>query len=195
MIYIDLGAYRGRTIQKFKNSKHYKPEAKIYAFECNPHLSGFDYGPDVFTVNAAAWVKDEELSFYVSKFRPDRVQGSSVDSSKKTGKLDIAHPVTVQGIDFNKWLFMAVMGDVSSTTPEPVERDRVIVKMNIEGAEYKVLPHLINYGSIAFIDTLIIKWHWDRINIDKQKVHEPLKQRLREVPGLNLVQTYDWYNE
>ena len=31
--------------------------------------------------------------------------------------------------------------------------------MDIEGSEYKVLPKMIDDGSIEYINTLIIEWH------------------------------------
>lgn len=205
MYYIDLGAYNGGTIRKFQASKHYEPGTKIFAWECNPHLLRSDYGPDVKKVPAAAWTKNGYLTFYVSKFRPEKVQGSSFDYTKRTGKLDIENPLEVPCIDFSGWLFDLVESasienytTIEDTTLEetpPIEKEKIIVKMNIEGAEYPVLDHLIKTDAIKLIDTLIVKWHWNKIDTYSREYHNKLKARLKEITSLNLVQSYEWYDE
>ena len=36
----------------------------------------------------------------------------------------------------------------------------VIIKVDIEGAEFQVLRHLLNRGLLAHIDTLAVEWHY-----------------------------------
>ncbi len=68
-----------------------------------------------------------------------------VDHAKK-----LCFPETgeVEAIDFSKWV-------LSNFEKE----DYIILKMDIEGSEYKVLPKMIDDGSIEYINTLIIEWH------------------------------------
>jgi len=54
----------------------------------------------------------------------------------------------VEAIDFSKWV-------IENFT----EEDFIVLKMDIEGSEYKVLPKMIEDGSIKFINNLIIEWH------------------------------------
>ena len=48
------------------------------------------------------------------------------------------------------------------------EKDHVFVKMDIEGAEYTVLEHLINSTALCRIDELAIEWHGEKgLVVDK----------------------------
>lgn len=39
------------------------------------------------------------------------------------------------------------------------EEDYVVVKMDIEGAEYEVIPHLVETGAYKLVDVLMVEWH------------------------------------
>ena len=38
--------------------------------------------------------------------------------------------------------------------------DFVVVKMDIEGAEFKIIPHLVKTGAIALIDEIFLECHY-----------------------------------
>ena len=63
-------------------------------------------------------------------------------------KLHFPETCEVEAIDFSKWVLENF-----------TEEDFIILKMDIEGSEYKVLPKMIEDGSIKFINKLIIEWH------------------------------------
>ena len=63
-------------------------------------------------------------------------------------KLHFPETGKVKAIDFSKWVLENF-----------TEEDFIILKMDIEGSEYKVLPKMIEDGSIKFINKLIIEWH------------------------------------
>tara|TARA_B100001113_G_scaffold67631_1_gene52159 strand:- start:664 stop:1362 length:699 start_codon:yes stop_codon:yes gene_type:complete len=63
-------------------------------------------------------------------------------------KLHFPETGKVEAIDFSKW----VLDNFK-------KEDFIILKMDIEGSEYKVLPKMISDGSIGYINTLIIEWH------------------------------------
>jgi FkbM family methyltransferase len=149
-IFIDCGAYRGGLLRTFQLGR---PGFKIYAFECNPLLKDINYGPDVTRINKAVWTKDEQIEFFLSKTNPEKVQGSTIYRDKITGNIDKDCPVKAEAIDFSKWLDNTVHPD-----------DYVVVKMNIEGAEYDVIPKMIKDLTINLIDELYIRWHWNKIN-------------------------------
>lgn len=180
VVFVDLGAYRGATIKAFRASKFFFPGAKIYAWECNPLLSKIEYGEDVEKINAAAWICDGNVEFYLSRQRPESVQGSSVYKEKKTGDLDRAHPVSAPCIDFAKWL--VGVANQSSTSS-------IIVKMNIEGAEYDVLEHLISTGTMRLVDRLFIQWHHKKCGISQAR-HDALVKKLEAFKGLTIHTGY-----
>lgn len=166
-IFIDLGAYKGLYINRFKKSKIYKPDFKIYAFECNPYLSHINYGSDVIAIRKAAWIYDGEVSFFINTKMPARVQGSSIYKEKITGDLDKQHPIKVPCIDFSKWLLRNFKLE-----------DNILIKINIEGAEYNILEKCISDGSINYIKKMWIRWHWQKCKILFNR-HKKLTSQLK----------------
>jgi FkbM family methyltransferase len=177
-VFIDLGAYRGLYVSRFKKSKYYIPDTRIYAFECNPRLAGIDYGAGITTIRKAAWIYDGELKFYISKVNPAHVQGSSVYKEKRTGNLDREHPIKTPCIDFSKWL-------KDNFKPE----DNIYLKMNIEGAEYDILEKMILDGTIDYIKTAWIQWHWQKCGIPQDR-HNKIILELKK-RSIVLLRGYD----
>ena len=173
-IFIDAGAYRGLYIKRFIASKYYKPDFNIFAFECNPVLSMLTYGLNVRVIKKAIWIYDGKIDFYISKKNPELVQGSSVYKSKITCNLDIENPLTVECIDFSNFLYDNIR-----------ENDNLIVKMNIEGAEYKVLEKCIEDGTINRIKKLFIQWHYNKIHLDIKRHRQLVKQLENKVELYN----------
>lgn len=171
--YIDLGAYRGLYVNRFVRSSMYTPDTKIYAFECNPHLRGIKYGDNVITIHKAAWIFDGFVNFYLSKKSPALVQGSSICKEKKTGNLDTAHPYLLPCIDFSQWIKNTFQ-----------LQDNIILKMNIEGAEYDILEKMIADDTIKYIKSAWIQWHWERCRMPKGR-HDNLLTKLRGLINLH----------
>jgi len=177
-VYIDLGAYRGVTIARYRHSRNWKQGTRIFAWECNPYLKNVNYGVDVIRVNAAAWICEGEMDFYVSRKAPGRVQGSSVYKEKRTGNLNIEQPVRVRTVDFSAWVISQF-----------IESEHVTLKMNIEGAEYDVLEHMVKTGAIEHIDTLFVQWHYKKCCIPEQR-HLDIVRALRKYSHLTLYSGY-----
>jgi len=168
--YIDLGAYRGLYVKRYRSSSMYTAGCSIYAFECNRTVRNIDYGPDVKLIRSAAWIYDGELDFYISKSNPSMVQGSSVYKAKRTGNLDKEHPQKIPCIDFSKWI-----------RDNFQKEDNIIIKMNIEGAEYDILEKMIADGTIDYIKTLFVQFHWQRIGESVDR-HNRLVLELKKHP-------------
>jgi len=172
---IDCGAYNGDILQQAKKSEKCKG-FDFYAIECNPLLINTDYGDGVVVINKAAWIYDGELNLYVSSGNPTN-RGSSIKKEKSTGSLDCG--LKVQCFDFSKWLLNNFEGD-----------DKIILKMNIEGAEYEVLEKCIADRSIDLIDELYVRWHWNKIGMEEKR-HTDLVGRLNATG----VKMYTKYNK
>lgn len=62
-----------------------------------------------------------------------------------------AHPrmmTDLTVINFSQWLLMNVL-----------PQDFVVVKMNIKGAEYEVVPHMAEMSLWSVVDHLLVDWH------------------------------------
>ena len=74
--------------------------------------------------------------------------------------------VEVESIDLSKWI-----------TENFSKNDIIVLKMDIEGAEYTVLPKLIEDGTASYINRAFIEWH-DWVMPDYSKNNEELQKQL-----------------
>jgi FkbM family methyltransferase len=164
-VLIDGGAHRGETIAHFEKTRTFgKHDWEIIAFEANPYLvSEIAERPHLTLLNQAIWNEDEELEFFLAR----QSEGSSVFGDKKSGSLQ-KEPVKVEAVDFSRWLR-------EGFAPE----DRVLAKLDIEGAEYDVLDELLADGTAGLIDRLYVEFHNVKVGVDQARDVE-LTAALRE---------------
>lgn len=176
-IYVDLGTYDGDTIRAFMLGEMGVDPAgyEIYAWEPNPRY--FDnvsrvasrYGATLIT--SAAWVSNGTIEMAMDYGTGvGGGLGSSVMQDKaiwKTGQIS-----SVPCIDFSEWL-------------EQFRGDYVVVKMDIEGAEFPVLEHLIKTGNISIINKLFVEFHANKVPSYTSQDRENLKERVRMFTELN----------
>ena len=85
--------------------------------------------------------------------------------------------VKVESIDISQWILDTFSKD-----------DRIVMKMDIEGSEYEVLPKMIEDGSINYVNQLYIEWH-DYILPEYKEMTPQLQKSLGEAG----VQVGGWY--
>lgn len=151
-IFIDAGAHAGESISVFLDEHPALAGSTVYLFEPNPEYAAvlkemeshsnyqIIYRPE------AVWTKNEELSFYIANDQWGDY-GSTLLADKKE-KLALDRPLKVKAIDFAEFLKSNVSAD-----------DYVVVKLDIEGAEYQVIEHLIRTGTINLVNELRVEWH------------------------------------
>ena len=68
-------------------------------------------------------------------------------------------PLSVPSIRFNAWL-------VNHTRPKRHRRHGpVVLKMDIEGAEYSIMQGLVGSGLMcSHVDAFVVEWHREKIN-------------------------------
>jgi len=180
--FIDCGGHTGQSVLKFKKSKEYDTSFKIYSFEplCNLAKKYKDW-KDIIFIDSAVWICDGKIDLYVderafSKTQGYLGQGSSLFRDKKTGNLNKEHPIKVKCIDFGQWILKTFDKD-----------DYIILKMNIEGSEYKVLNKMLKDDAIDYINKAYISFHYKKIGLD-EKIHNNLIKKLKLLPNLELEQ-------
>jgi len=176
---IDCGAHQGSIIRYFQKHPSYGSDFQYYAFECNPVLVDKNYGPSVIAIRKAVWILDGQLKLYMN-LNSKMDQGHSVYGDKITGHLDPEHPVTVECIDFSKWLKETFTAD-----------DYVVIKMNVEGAEYDVLEKCIADGTINLVNELFIRWHIAKLRSMDRSRHNQLVKDINDIDGLKVSTNYD----
>lgn len=127
----------------------------IYAWEMDPafHARIRDAIPRVrphrlTLVPAAAWVADGRMEFAGSM----ALDGHQMGQLQAVGALPGAKNVSsVLTLDFGRWLRQTVQS-----------HDYVAVKMDIEGAEFPLLEHMLATGVLCLVDELFVEIHFNR---------------------------------
>jgi FkbM family methyltransferase len=151
-IYIDGGARIGESLDMFLNDRKDLLGCDVHFFECNDsHLEiltkikeeNKNYN---FIVHSdALWSENGEMDFYISIDKWGDA-GCTLRPEKRE-KLDLENPKKVKTIDFSEFL------------NQFNDDDYIIVKLDIEGAEYKVIERILETKSINKINELYIEWH------------------------------------
>lgn len=162
--FIDLGAFTGDTIA---TAKVWYPNFDQYiGFEPLPEhfqvlTQTFANDSSVELINAAADVQEGEAVL----FRGNSSGQSGGSLCQKTNCLT-DNSITVKTVDLSGFL-------KARFTPD----DHVVLKCDIEGKEYDVLPSLVDSGAIHLVDELFCEWHYDRVGVS-EAAHKHLVDRL-----------------
>lgn len=169
--FIDLGAYKGDTIEQFFNWGHLLGDPKefeIHAFEPNPGCHKrlktiAKQKGNVIVHPEAAWIKNGEVDLMVEGI------GSTIMRSKK-GWND--HKVIkVPSVQFSYWLW----AEYADTW------DFTVLKMDIEGAEFEVLEEMLKTNTINAIDHLWVEFHQNKVTDYTTQYKNELVDRIKKI--------------
>jgi FkbM family methyltransferase len=155
ILFLDLGANVGeKTLQFFQHVKARKIHA--YLFEPNPQIysvlkGNFINRNNVKLFNRAAWISDETLEFLVGT-KPGATNSKLKLIRERFGfdEKKYVSSLWVKCIDISKFLKQVC---------DEIRPDFVVVKMDVEGAEYTILDRMIEDKTIELIDILLIEFH------------------------------------
>ena len=117
------------------------------------------------------WIEDGKKDFYLG-----HEASSSLIYGKTRGRLDFDNPIEVETIDLGKWI-----------SNNFTENDYIILKMDVEGAEYEILNKMLNDGSIKYVDKLYIEFHGSRVFKTREDTKE-IRKRLKDIE----LDVYSW---
>jgi FkbM family methyltransferase len=179
-IFIDGGARIGESLEHLLDKRDDLKGCDVYFFECNSdhiqtlnNIKNYNNNYNFFVREEAIWIEDGEMPFYISIDRWGDL-GCTLDKNKSE-KLDLENPRIVKTIDISKF--------IDSFSDE----DYIILKLDIEGAEYEVVSHLINTKKIHKIKELHVEWHDIFFMGKKHSLH--LKEILSRT---NIIVNHDW---
>ena len=168
-IYIEVGAYNLAQVNIFLNA-HKGEEWNVHLFEPNPLVLPFikeeikkSEFKNIILHEVAASYFNGSRKFYLGKSQ----QASTFFEGK--GHLDYSRVVEVPCIDFNQWFL------------ENIDQNAEIhMVMDIEGAEYEVLPAMIKSGAINTIDSIEIEFHYRKFRGKNRETFNPIHKELME---------------
>jgi FkbM family methyltransferase len=194
-IFLDCGTHFGQGLRHMIKHKKIDSTWDVHSWEANPHTYRFliDQSCDdikfVNLYNSAVANFDGEIEINIettkqknSQNLTDFGQGSSIisidewDSGKHIGKFEKKEKVSC--IDFSLWIQQKFLKD-----------DFIIIKLDIEGAEYDLLEKMIHDNTIDYIDEFYIEWHsrffknQEEILIRESKIKKQLGDKIKEYIG------------
>ena len=167
-VFIDYGARKGESLHLFLDKRPDLKDAKIVFYEpCETHFGDLQAikkaraSRDIEIVEKAVWVSDGLKKF--TEYHNDLA--NTITPSRR-----------MVGRETRTTLVPTI--DVCETLSE-CENKYTIVKMDIEGAEIRVLMRLIRTGMINRINELMVEYHRDRNQVRIAKIHKALKNPQR----------------
>lgn len=176
-IFLDCGANNGCSIDLFKEKYPLADEFNIYSFEPNPFFRQELENKNVYFYDEAVWILDGFDDFYFD----NRTLGKQIDNNpiKYFGSTLIKKKIEFLRRECNlnsKKIFRVKTIDFSNFILKKFDKnDHIVLKMDIEGAEYEVLNKMIKDGSMDYIDIIYIEWHgykYDKDGKDNTKNKE-----------------------
>jgi len=158
--YVDLGMHNGDLLEKvisifpsFDKYIGFEPVPQLYAIA----NERFKYNDKVSLVNKAVSTKDSRnVNFYLcycNKLKKGEVgYGSTLLKEKRRRFIDKNKHIKIEVIDFSKYL-----------KNNFEENDNITLKVDIEGEEYNLFNHIIENGTIKYINKIYCEWHYHKM--------------------------------
>jgi FkbM family methyltransferase len=174
-LFIDGGSNLGQGYSFF--SKYFpQNEYDVIFIEPNPNCMSVvkEKYSDIESarfLEKAIWIKEEKLNFFglVEDHRGNTSTGGSVVDDHNSSKYisDKSQSISVNAFSFSDFL-------------SEIKKDynQIIVKMDIESAEYEVLKELIDKKTITKIDHLFVEFHSQYFKTSEQPTYRELEKKL-----------------
>ena len=133
---------------------------EIHLFEANPHFNSalveakeryLKKGKKInIYPSTVVGIKDGTQTLYLDTVNTDNdFWGSSTHADAPDALASQDKAVELTSVNLSRWLLM-------NTLPQ----DFVVIKMDIEGAEYEIIPHMAEMSAWTVVDFLLIEWHF-----------------------------------
>jgi FkbM family methyltransferase len=165
-IFIDCGTHFGQGIKSFRKQYKMNDLWKIFTWEANPSThkkfleSELYKSINVTSFNSAVSTYNGTISLNVETVKnknegvfENTGQGSSIVSADEwtmstKHKGSFLETVEVPCIDISEWILQNCSSE-----------NFVVMKLDVEGAEYSILEKILKDGSASLIDDIYIEWH------------------------------------
>jgi FkbM family methyltransferase len=172
-IILDCGSHLGESVIKFR-SMFPDTELEIYMFEPNTHLYNIFNSNSEFNnckkFNKAISNKNEIVKLWGCTKNKNSV-GSSLEKSKAvTDKIEENDYIEIESIDLSDFI-----------NKNFLKEDYIILKLDIEGAEYDTLERLFETSVIHFINEIYCEFHSQWLAPDFSQREDNIRKKLEEI--------------
>ncbi|OWM67080.1 hypothetical protein CDL15_Pgr000532 [Punica granatum] len=159
-VYVDIGARSyGSSIGSWFRKQYPKQNKtfEVYAIEADKHFhNDYKRKKGVTLLPYAAWVRNESLFFEINRDTDQKVQEKGrgmgrIQPGQSSARPNNGDVEKITAFDFAEWLKRTVS-----------EKDFVVVKMDVEGTEFELIPRLFKTGAICLIDEIFLECHYNR---------------------------------
>lgn len=203
-VFLDCGTNLGQGLMQFIYKEIIDDTFEIHCFEPNPYALEYSkkrFADDKFKNyniifhEVALWIEECKKTFTLEAFTGEYVcmhsgehlgydlkagGASNImgDKWKKPGWIQdnwLSNDMEVDCIDFSDFL----KNNIDS-------EDYVVCKMDIEGAEFEIVPKLLEENTIDLIDEIYVEWHDCNNLLIGDYNHVPLVAKLKERKNLKV---------
>ena len=181
-IFLDCGAHDGCSVRAFRKHRKDANDFEIFCFEPNPNLAKYHPIENTTFIPKAVWIENGHKTFYVFgteggstilKNKAEQIQ------QKPKKKYDKNYPqvisVKTETIDISLWIEQNFSED-----------DYIILKLDIEGAEYDIFNKMIKEKTFRFINEIYCEFHNTRcgksVSTDNKIKEQLLAFDLKPLP-------------
>jgi len=184
---IDLGANNGCSLRKFSDELEDFSEYQVFCFE--PGSVGrskemkdtLSKSPNVKFFNQPVSDQSKLIKFYehTSNSSASTTWKSKANDKGRRGSCgsDIKGEILeyeVESIDIANFIIKNIL------LQNPL---RLILKMDIEGEEYRVIPHLLENKIFSHVSELYIEWHpeWNTTGIEQKTFEKEIRSQNKNI--------------
>ena len=162
-IYIDCGTHLGQGLSEFYQMFNMSPTWDIYTFEPNPHtLQLFvNHNQNFITYNNIKYYNNAVSTHYDTvTFNIDNRPGEGpIGMGSSIMSLDNWNPTDGTGPEnFNLTIEVDCI-NLREFIETFSKKDNIVLKLDIEGAEYDILEDFIQHNTLDYINHLYVEFH------------------------------------
>ena len=188
-IFVDCGSNTGQGLRHFAASYNMDSSWIIETYEPNPeimeqlkaNIADLNLKVDVF--NAAVLDRNGETTFSIMK---ENSEGSSVECLMSEGR---ARDSTDPAYRKHDHIITVSCFDISDILRKYNETDYVVVKLDVEGSEFKIVRKMLQDNTIRLVKELYCEWHTPYI---KNETEETERQLIQQVADTG-VRIHRWW--
>lgn len=183
----DLGANDGCSARKFAKIINNFEEYSVFCFEPGliansaPMKETLEKYSNIILLKRPVSNENRDVLFY------EHTRYSSASTTWEAKAKDKKRPGScgsnVSGKVATRKLKSIDIGEFISSKLQGLEQPEVIIKCDIEGEEYRVIPHLLKLGIFKSVRVLYLEWHreWNNTSCSENDLVRQIKEQNSKI--------------